>query len=123
MSDEPTCAVWYWSHHSIHAAMFEEEEKAVRFTFSLEDNDEGAVSGVQFADGSFVGRHSWPAALKEERRRHERWNEEIRRERENPSPKPVTYSVSPPFACQGRTATVQGTVPSWLGAQDVDSRS
>jgi hypothetical protein len=113
---EPTCALWYWSHHSVFVELCDDEQEAAESAVSLQESEQGAPAGIQFADGRYLDRDEWPAFGAEESRRYQQWRDE--EEQREPRPRPATREVTPPFETSyGQKATVLADAPSWLGRQ------
>lgn len=105
------CAVWYWQHQFPNVEWFDDEQSAARFALNMEDEGNGSVRGVQYADGRFVGADAWSELDAEQQRQMEAW-----RRGTDSAARPVRVVV-PPFDARGLTVTVDADAPSWLGAQ------
>jgi hypothetical protein len=113
--NEPTCAVWYYRHHVVYYEVCDDETKAVSYASYLNEHDEGAVAGVQFADGRFVERDGWTALDEYEREQTERWRAAAKAEAQNPTP-PRGRDVRLPWDTSD-TAYVEAGDPAWLGVR------
>jgi len=119
MTDEAKtseCAVWYMRHYSAYYELCEDEQQAVSYAYALVDAGEGAVLGVQFADGRLVERDEWQALADYQNERYSAWRDSVRAAEALPPP-PPPRQVRDPF--EGHEASVDAGDPDWLGAQGV----
>lgn len=73
----PQCAVWYMRYGGAAYELCDDEQSAVQFAYALADQEEGAVSGVQFADGRLVERDDWQALSDYEDERYRAWRDSV----------------------------------------------
>ena len=105
-------ALWWVHYNSPDYELYETEQEAADYGTYLEDDGQGAVLGVQFADGRTIARRDW-AAYREAKQRHR--DEFARRaaERESAPPVPVRDAKDP---FEGLPVKIEEGEPSWLGA-------
>ena len=117
-TDSQKCAVWYHRYGSIYVELHDDEQSAARWAVDLAESEEGAVRGVQYADGRFVDRESWDAHKQEEQRRWDQLSEEMAEEWRNPPPRPAKRPVQTPWDTT-KTVEILASSPPWVGAQPV----
>lgn len=106
-------AVWYMSRGVAHVEVCPDEHEAVLYAMDLEERDDGAVSGVQYADGSLVKSQDWKAY--NERRREEA-GETLEQVRKEQKPEPIRH-VRDPFT-ERDVVVLADRAPDWLGVHD-----
>jgi hypothetical protein len=100
-------AVWFMRYLCMSYDLFDSEKEAAGFANYLEDEGEGVVIGIQFADGRAVPAKDWTTPAEVRRA----W-EEQNATRIPDQPRPVR-AVRDPF--KGERVMVEVTEPDWLG--------
>jgi hypothetical protein len=103
------CAVWYMRYGTAYYELWISEAQAVSYAYSLADSEEGAVLGVQFADGRLIKREDWQALAEHEQERMRA----LYAQPSTPRP-PPRRPTRDPF--DGHQAHVDADDPGWLGA-------
>lgn len=96
---------------SVDYELCADEQEAVSYAYQLAESEQGAVSGVQFADGRLIERDEWQALHDYEEERYRAWRDSANREPSTPSP--PTRRVRSPFGDQPVSAPADA--PDWLG--------
>ncbi len=112
MTDDGTCALWYWRHMVLGYEIYDTEAEAARAAWAMEDNGGAVPSGIQFPDGRTVAASEWPALARQ-------WAavfaaDAARRAGVTPSqPEPAGRKVRSPFG--DAVVVVDAGEPAWLG--------
>lgn len=103
------CAVWFMRYGSADYELCDDETEAASYAYHLAESGDGALLGVQFADGRTIAADHWEAPG--------RYAEEVKRaEAQRPTPPPPAMrKVRDPFSKQ--LTEVLARDPSWLGEQ------
>jgi hypothetical protein len=102
-------ALWYCHLMSAQYEICGSEAEAGDRAVSIEDSDQGAVLGVQFPDGSVLGRDAWAEYRAARERRECALDHWIAGVHERPR-----RQIRDPF--DGRPVTAFADDPGWLGA-------
>lgn len=108
---EYECAVWFWRYQVPDYDLFETEQEAAEFAVGMEDNCNGAASGVQFRDGRLIKRDDWVALRTAEADRNALYIAQAEA-RANATP-PPTRVARDPFS--GTEIKVELSEPDWVG--------
>lgn len=117
MTDQLSCALWYWRHFAVTYEIFDgyakytAEQEAAQFAVHLEDVGSGVPIGVQFSDGRTIWVNDWTAYREAMEQRDER--EETEKREYVP---PEMRTIFDPF--RGKSLSVEVDEPAWLGRID-----
>ena len=105
-------ALWWMRYNSPDYELYETEREAADFGSYLEDEGDGVVLGVQFADGRTIARAGWREYREARARRRD---EDARRRAQEATRAPVPMrEARDPFT--GTAVKIEVSEPSWLGA-------
>jgi hypothetical protein len=106
---EDSVAVWFLRYNRPDYDLMDDEDSAARLAVAIEEEGNGSILGVQFADGRTHKADQWRALHDARRRSQEFWKE---RQANPPAPRP-TRKARDPF--MGKDLDIEISEPGWLG--------